>query len=68
MKDAEDYLTYVKALIVANPQVTGWKMLREEAQDDIGLFRCRIMLRNGSLHESINTEDVLGIITSASTG
>ncbi|MDO9129226.1 MAG: hypothetical protein Q7U34_05100 [Anaerolineales bacterium] len=35
MKDADDYLAYVKALIVANPQVAGWKVLREETQGDM---------------------------------
>lgn len=60
MKDAGDYLTYVKALIVANPQVTDWKMLREEAQDDLGLFRCRITLRDGSLLELFEHFQVVG--------
>jgi hypothetical protein len=60
VKDAGDYLTYVKALIVANPQVTDWKMLREEAQDDLGLFRCRITLRDGSLLELFERFQVVG--------
>ncbi len=39
MKDASDYLVYIKAIIVSNPQVLRWSMIREEAQGDIGLFR-----------------------------
>lgn len=51
MKDAGDYLAYVKALIVANPLVTRWTMLREEAQGNAGLFRYRLTLQDGSLLE-----------------
>ena len=51
MKEADDYLAYVKALIIANSQVAGWKALREEAQGDLGLFRYRITFHDGSLLE-----------------
>lgn len=43
MKEADDYLAYIKALIIANPQVAGWKALREEAQGDLGLFRYMVL-------------------------
>jgi hypothetical protein len=42
---------YVKALIIANPKVAGWKALREEAQGDLGMFRYRITFFDGSLLE-----------------
>jgi len=51
VKDADDYLDYIKALIIALPLVDGWKALREEAQGDIGLFRYRISFLDGSLLE-----------------
>ena len=51
MKDAADYLAYIKALIVANPQVLRWTVAREETQGDMGLFRYRLTLRNTSLLE-----------------
>ncbi len=51
MKEADDYLAYVKALIIANPKVAGWKALREEAQGELGLFRYRITFQDGSLLE-----------------
>ncbi len=51
MKNAEDYLAYVKALIIANPKVKDWAALREEAQGDIGLFRYRITYQDGSFLE-----------------
>jgi hypothetical protein len=51
VNEADDYLAYVKALIIANPQVVGWKALREEAQGDLGLFRYRITFHDGSLLE-----------------
>jgi len=39
VKDAADYLAHIKALIVVNPQVVHWEVVREEAQGDMGLFR-----------------------------
>lgn len=43
MNEADDYLAYVKALIIANPRVVSWKALREEAQGDLGLFRYMVL-------------------------
>lgn len=51
MKDAADYLAYIKALIIVNPQVVHWTVVREEAQGDLGLFRYRLTLRDGGLLE-----------------
>ncbi len=51
MKDASDYLTYIKALIVMNPEVLHWTVLREEAQGDMGMLRFRLTLRDRSLLE-----------------
>ena len=51
MKDPGDYLAYIKALIVANPHVVRWKVIREEAQGDMGLFRYRLNLKDNSLLE-----------------
>ena len=51
MKSASDYLAYIKALIVLNPQVVHWMVVREEAQGDLGLFRYRLTLRDGGLLE-----------------
>jgi len=51
VKEADDYLAYVKALIIANSQVAGWKALREEGGGDLGLFRYRITFHDGSLME-----------------
>ena len=39
MKDASDYLAYIKALIVVNPHVLHGSVIREEAQGDMGLLR-----------------------------
>ena len=51
MKDAADYLAHIKALIVANPQVLHWTIVREEAQGDMGLFRYQLVLCDGGLLE-----------------
>ena len=51
MKDAAEYLAQVKALIVMNHQVLHWTAAREEAQGNAGLFRYKLMLRDGSVIE-----------------
>ena len=48
MNSAADYLAHVKALIVLNPKVLHWTVLREEAQEEMGLFRYRLILGDGS--------------------
>jgi len=51
VKDAGDYLTYIKALIVADPQVVRWTLVREEAQGNMGLLRYRLTIRDGGMLE-----------------
>ncbi len=51
MRDATDYLTRIKALIVANQKVVRWSVVREETQGDLGLFRYRLFLCDDSLLE-----------------
>lgn len=51
MKDAADYLTYLKALILVNTEIADRAIIREEVQEDIGMFRYRLTLRDGSLLE-----------------
>lgn len=60
MKDAADYLAHIKALIVVNPQVVHWTVVREEAQGDMGLFRYRLALRDGGLLEMFERFQVVG--------
>jgi Family of unknown function (DUF6516) len=49
--NASDYLACVKALIVLNPQVLHWTIVREEEQSDRGLLRYRLALKDSSLLE-----------------
>lgn len=51
MKDAADYLAYIKALIVVNSQVSRWTVVREEVQGDMGMLRYRLRLRGSGLLE-----------------
>jgi len=51
VKDAADYLTYIKALMVVNPQVLRWTVVREEVQGDMGMLRYRLTLRRSALLE-----------------
>ena len=60
MKDAADYLGYIKALITLNRQVVHWGVIREEAQGDVGLFRYRLTLRDGGLLEMFDRFQVVG--------
>ena len=40
---------YIKALIVVNPHVLHWSVIREEAQGDMGLLRYKLTLDGGLL-------------------
>jgi len=51
VRNAAHYLGHIKALIALNPQVMHWKVVREEAQGEVGLFRYQLSLRNGGLLE-----------------
>lgn len=51
MNKADDYLSYIKALIALNREVVRCRVVREEAQGDMGLFRYRLTLRDGGLLE-----------------
>ena len=48
---AEDYLASLKGLIVAHPFVSQLAIVREEAQEALGLFRARLILQDRSLLE-----------------
>lgn len=41
MKDAVEYLGYLRALILRTPEVRHWHVIREEAQGSAGLLRYR---------------------------
>ena len=60
MKNAADYLVHIKALIALSHQVVHWKVMREEAQGDIGLFRYRLTLRGGGLLELFERFQIVG--------
>jgi hypothetical protein len=60
VKNAADYLGHVKALIALNRQVVHWKVVREEAQGDVGLLRYRLTLRDGGLLEMFERFQVVG--------
>jgi hypothetical protein len=51
MKDADDYLTHVKTLIIANRLVVTLNILREESMGEDGLFRYQCILLNGEMLE-----------------
>jgi len=60
VKDAAEYLAYIKALIVANPQVAHCAIQREEAQGDDGLLRMRLTLRDDGLLELFERFTIAG--------
>lgn len=59
MKDARDYLVYIRALIVENLNVLHWSILREEALGNSGLFRYRLRLADGSILEMFERFNVV---------
>ena len=46
MRDASEYLIYVRSLILLDDQVQHWQIIREEAQVDRGVLRYRLQLSN----------------------
>jgi hypothetical protein len=57
---SEDYLATVKAAIIGNPHIITWRVLREESQGDAGLYRYRIIWRDGSQLEMFERFDING--------
>ncbi len=51
MHDALDYLTYIKSLLVARPEIQHVIIVREEAIGKSGLYRYRASLKDGGLLE-----------------
>jgi hypothetical protein len=51
MNDAADYLAHIRSLILTNPCILHWQIVREEAQGTIGLLRYRLTLDNQDLLE-----------------
>ena len=47
MQDAAESLAQITALLVANPRVMRWAVVREEAQGIMRLWRYRLTLRDG---------------------
>jgi hypothetical protein len=46
VKDAAEYLAQIKVLIISNPHINGWTIMREESQGDIGLLRYQLDLQD----------------------
>ncbi|MBI3949559.1 MAG: hypothetical protein HY314_03790 [Acidobacteria bacterium] len=59
MKDAAEYVTTLKALIAANPQVVQLTIMREETLGDLGMIRYRLTLRSGDLLEMVERFQVV---------
>ena len=51
MKGAADYLHHIKAIVLGNPHVANIDMVRDEAIDELGLYRFRLKLTDDSLLE-----------------
>ena len=59
MRDAADYLQHVKAIILGSQLVAQVEIVREEVLGDLGLFRFRLKLIDGSLLELFERFTVL---------
>ena len=60
MRSAIDYLNHIRALVALNRYVVRWEVLREEVQGEMGLFRYRLTLHDGSLLEMFERFSVAG--------
>lgn len=60
MKDAAEYLHHIKAIILGSHHVANIEIVREEALEELGLYRFRIKLIDGSLLEMFERFSVQG--------
>jgi Family of unknown function (DUF6516) len=51
VNSARDYIATIKGLIILHPQIVQWIVVREEYQGNRGLFRYRLILKDGSFLE-----------------
>jgi hypothetical protein len=58
MKQTNDYLFNIKAIIISEPRIADFSVLREEVQDKIGLYRYRLLFDDKSLPEMFERFDV----------
>lgn len=63
MTNADDYLAWIKSVILLCPVVINLTIVREETQSEQGLWRYRLVLKNNSLLElfeffSIESEQI----------
>ncbi|MCK6624652.1 MAG: DUF6516 family protein [Anaerolineae bacterium] len=59
MTDAAEYIAYIKSLLISNPQIVSVKIVREETQDKLGLYRYRLSLADGGLLEMFERFEVV---------
>jgi hypothetical protein len=51
VRNADDYLAWIKSVIALCQEVVNVTIIREESQTDKGLWRYRLTLKDGSLLE-----------------
>jgi hypothetical protein len=51
IKNADDYLAWIKSIITLCPEIVTFTIIREETQTDKGLWRYRLKLKDGSFLE-----------------
>ena len=61
--NADDYLGEVRALVLADPLVTHWLIVREESEGDAGLYRYRLTLIDGSLLEAFEWFEIVEAVS-----
>lgn len=59
MTDAADYIAFIKSIVVAHSAITNFKIVREEIQGEIGLYRYRLSLDDGGLLEIFERFEVV---------
>ncbi|MBI1879412.1 MAG: hypothetical protein HYR94_14540 [Chloroflexi bacterium] len=58
MTDAAEYIAYVKSILISNPHIVSLKIVREEVQEKIGLYRYRLALTDSGLLEMFERFEV----------
>jgi hypothetical protein len=59
MKDAAEYIAYIKSHFISNSQIVGVNIVREETQERLGLYRYRLSLADGGLLEMFERFEII---------
>ena len=58
MQTPDEYLAYIKSLLISAPNIANFSIIREETQGSIGLYRYKVAFDDGNLLEMFERFEV----------